>query len=106
MRHEPTEAEAKLWTQLRNRRFVSYKFRRQLPIGNYVADLACLSAKLIVEVDGSQHADSAYDVTRDAYLRAQGFRLLRIWNHDILARPDAVLDAVWNALQELRHGQE
>ncbi|MHA6692154.1 endonuclease domain-containing protein [Devosia sp. A449] len=106
MRHEPTEAEAKFWALLRNRRLVNYKFRRQLPIGDYIADFVGLSAKLIVELDGSQHADSTYDATRDAYLRAQGFHLLRLWNHDILARPDTVLDAVWNALnpaQEVPH---
>lgn len=100
MRHEPTEAEAKCWRLLRNRRFVNYKFRRQLPIGNYIADFVCLSSMLIIELDGSQHADSATDAIRDAYLRAQGFRLLRLWNNDILSRPDQVLDAVWTALQE------
>jgi very-short-patch-repair endonuclease len=99
MRHEPTDAERKMWLLLRNRRFVNYKFRRQLPIGDYIADFVCLSAKLIVELDGSQHAEASYDATRDAYLLGQGFRLLRLWNHDILARPEIVLDAVWNALQ-------
>ena len=94
MRHEPTEAEAKLWWLLRDRRLANFKFRRQLPIGSYIVDFVCLPAKLIVEADGSQHAESPYDTTRDAYLRAQGFRILHIWNHDILARPDAVLDAV------------
>ncbi len=88
-----------MWLHLRNRRFVNFKFRRQVPIDHYIADFVCFSARLIVELDGSQHADSTYDTIRDAYLRAQGFHLLRLWNHDILARPDAVLDAVWNALQ-------
>jgi very-short-patch-repair endonuclease len=101
MRHEPTEAERKMWLLLRNRRFVSYKFRRQLPVGSYIADFVCLSAKQIVELDGSQHAESTTDATRDAYLQAQDFRVLRIWNNDVLARPDSVLDAVWNALQEI-----
>ena len=100
MRRAPTEAEARCWTLLRNRRLVNFKFRRQLPIGDYIADFACLSAKLIVELDGSQHAESKHDIARDAYLRAQDFRILRVWNHDILARPDAVLDAVWAALHE------
>ena len=100
MRHEPTEAERRLWQLLRNRRFVAYKFRRQEPVDHYIADFVCYSARLIVEADGSQHAVSAYDLTRDAYLRAQGFRLLRIWNNDILARPDSVADAIWSALQE------
>jgi very-short-patch-repair endonuclease len=93
-----------MWLLIRNRRFVAYKFRRQVPVDHYIADFLCYNARLIVELDGSQHADSAYDVTRDAYLRAQGFRVLRIWNNDILARPDYVLEAVWNALQEPARG--
>ena len=100
MRHEPTEAERNLWLLLRNRRLVAYKFRRQVPVDHYIADFLCYSARLIVELDGSQHAESTTDATRDAYLHAQSFRLLRIWNNDVLARPDSVLDAVWNALQE------
>ena len=98
MRHEPTEAERKLWHLLRNRRFVNYKFRRQEPIDHYIADFVCYSARLIVEADGSQHAEPDYDLTRDAYLRAQGF-----WNHDILARPDSVADAIWATLTEPAH---
>jgi very-short-patch-repair endonuclease len=100
MRREPTEAEGKLWYLLRNRRFAQFKFRRQLPIGNYIADFVCLDARLIIEADGSQHAESERDLVRDAYLHAQGFRLLRLWNSDILARSDDVLDAIWAALHE------
>jgi very-short-patch-repair endonuclease len=100
MRHEGTEAEAKLWLLLRNRRFVGFKFRRQVPIDHYIADFLCFKARLIIELDGSQHAESTYDVRRDAYLKAQGFHILRIWNNDILARPDAVLEAVWAGLHQ------
>ena len=100
MRREPTEAEAKCWSLLRNRRFADFKFRRQLPIGDYIADFVCLDSHLIIELDGSQHAESTYDVRRDAYLKAQSFRILRIWNNDILARPDSVLEAVWAALHQ------
>ncbi|WP_332686819.1 endonuclease domain-containing protein [Devosia sp.] len=100
MRHAPTEAERQLWLLLRNRRLVDFKFRRQVPIDHFIADFVCFSARLIVELDGGQHAESTYDTARDAYLRAQGFRILRIWNSDILARPDAVLDAVWAAPHE------
>jgi len=99
MRHAPTEAETKLWTLLRNRRFAQYKFRRQLPVGDYVVDFVCLSHKLIIEADGSQHAENLRDLARDTYLRGQGFYLLRLWNNDILARPISVSDAVWAALQ-------
>ena len=100
MRHAPTEAEAKLWSVLRNRRFANFKFRRQLPIGDYIVDFVCLSHQLIVEADGSQHAESSGDAVRDTHLRAQGFGLLRFWNNDILARPAAVADAIWAALDE------
>jgi very-short-patch-repair endonuclease len=100
MRREPTEAERKLWSLLRNRRFVQYKFRRQLPIGDYIADFVCLSEKLIIEADGSQHAESPRDAVQDAYLHARGFRLLRLWNPDILARPHQVTDLVWATLHE------
>jgi very-short-patch-repair endonuclease len=99
MRREPTEAERALWLLLRNKRLVDYKFRRQVPIGPYIADFVCYGAKLIIEADGSQHAESQRDVARDDDLRRRGFRLLRLWNNDILADPDVVLDAIWNALQ-------
>ncbi len=100
MRRDPTDAEAKLWMLLRNRRFAQFKFRRQLPLGDYVVDFVCLSHKLIIEADGSQHADSPRDTIRDTYLRAQGFRLLRIWNNDILARTNSVADTIWATLQD------
>lgn len=100
MRHQPTEAEAALWRLLRNRRFPQFKFRRQLPVGNYIADFICLEARLIIEADGSQHAESPRDLTRDAYLRAQNFRLLRLWNNDVLSSPDAVSETIWAILHE------
>jgi very-short-patch-repair endonuclease len=100
MRHQPTDAERKLWQLLRNRRFAAFKFRRQEPIDHYIVDFVCYSARLVIEADGSQHAENARDAIRDAYLRAQGFHLLRLWNNDILARPDAVSDAIWAAVQE------
>jgi very-short-patch-repair endonuclease len=99
MRHTPTEVESNLWALLRNRRFAGYKFRRQMPLGTYIVDFACLSAKLIVEADGSQHADDARDTARDAYLTGQGFRVLRFWNNDILSQQDSVMETIWAALQ-------
>jgi very-short-patch-repair endonuclease len=98
MRRRPTEAEQRLWRLLRNRRFVAFKFRRQVPVDHYIVDFICFEARLIIELDGSQHAESERDQIRDAYLTAQGFRLLRIWNADLLGRPDHVLEAVWHAL--------
>ena len=89
-----TEAEARLWHELRGRRLDRIKFRRQVPIGIYVADFACLEAKLIVELDGSQHAESMHDRVRDADLKARGFRVLRFWNDDVLRELDSVCDTI------------
>jgi very-short-patch-repair endonuclease len=99
MRHEPTDAERSLWTLLRGRRFVGYKFRRQVPIGSYIVDVMCPDARLIVELDGSQHAESDYDAVRDEWLRARGYRVLRIWNNELNGNRNGVLEAIWNALQ-------
>jgi len=98
MRRNPTEAERALWRVLRNKRLAGWKFKRQQPLGRYIVDFVCFEARLIVEADGSQHLDSVHDARRDAWLQAQGFRLLRFWNNDILARPDGVLTAVLAAL--------
>jgi len=102
MRKEPTEAERKLWHLVRGRRFSGFKFRRQLAIGRYIADLVCLERRLIVEADGGQHAESTYDATRDAWLAEQGFRIRRFWNSDVVHKPDEVSDTLWADLtQEL-----
>ena len=100
MRSAPTEAERRLWALVRGRRLAAYKFRRQVPIGQYVVDVLCPDHKLVVELDGSQHADNVYDKTRDSWLEAQGFRILRVWNNDMLARPNTVLETIWANLQE------
>jgi very-short-patch-repair endonuclease len=89
-----------MWALQRNRRFADFKFRRQVPIGPYIADFACFSAKLIVELDGGQHADSLADAARDQDLSERGFRILRIWNNDLLLRQQSVSEFIWNALQE------
>ncbi|PBC08335.1 endonuclease domain-containing protein [Mesorhizobium sp. WSM3859] len=94
MRREPTEAEDRLWHELRGRRLDNIKFKRQVPIGRFVADFVCAEARLIVEIDGSQHAESRHDQERDAELKARGFRVLRFWNDDILRELDAVCDTI------------
>ncbi|RWL38657.1 endonuclease domain-containing protein [Mesorhizobium sp. M2E.F.Ca.ET.209.01.1.1] len=94
MRREPTEAEDRLWQELRGRRLDNIKFKRQVPMGRYVADFICAEAKLIVEIDGSQHAESRHDQERDAELKARGFRVLRFWNDDVLKELDAVCDTI------------
>ncbi len=97
LRRNSTEAEKLLWELLRNRRFAAFKFRRQVPVGPFVADFACFDAMLIIELDGSQHFESQRDAARDSELGRRGFHILRIWNND-LAAPDSVLDAIWHAL--------
>jgi very-short-patch-repair endonuclease len=94
LRRDMTEAEERLWRELRSRRLDRIKFRRQVPIGKYVADFACLEAKLIVEIDGSQHAESAHDAVRDAELKLRGFRVLRFWNDDVLRDLNGVCDTI------------
>jgi very-short-patch-repair endonuclease len=93
-----TTAERKLWSVLRNRG-LGAKFRRQVPIGPYVVDFAAVSERLVIEVDGGQHAESVRDVTRDHFLASQGFHVLRVWNHDVLANLEGVVDAVCRALK-------
>jgi very-short-patch-repair endonuclease len=99
MRRHPPDAERKLWSLLRSHRLAGWKFKRQQQIGDYIVDFACFDARLIVEADGSQHAGSAADVNRDAWLKAQGFRILRLWNNDILTNPNGVAAAIIAALE-------
>jgi len=98
MRANPTEAEKRLWSMLRDRRLAAFKFKRQQIILPYIVDLVCFSERLIIEADGSQHADNRNDARRDFYLRAQGFRLLRFWNNDVLGDSEVVATAIIAAL--------
>jgi very-short-patch-repair endonuclease len=100
LRTNPTEADRILWQHLRLRQFGGHKFRRQQPLGYYVVDFACLEKRLVVEVDGGQHnTQIAYDEQRAAWIEAQGFRVLRFWNHEIMQNIEAVKEAIWRALQ-------
>jgi very-short-patch-repair endonuclease len=90
LRTNMTDAEQKLWRALRSRS-VGPKFRRQVPLGPYVVDFVCFDSKLIVEVDGGQHADSVGDAKRDRYFSVQGYRVLRFWNNDVLKNLEGVL---------------
>ena len=94
MRREPTEAERIMWRVLRNEQLGRMKFRRQSPIGPYIVDFVCFEAQLIVECDGGQHAESGYDARRDAWLRSQGFTVLRFWNGEILENPNGVAEQI------------
>jgi very-short-patch-repair endonuclease len=94
MRKTMTEAELKLWNELRAHRLMGLSFRRQMPIDGYIVDFACPSQKIIVEVDGSQHADSQRDRTRDEALTSLGWSILRFWNDDVLRDIDSVCQHV------------
>jgi len=94
LRRDMTEAEARLWHELRDRKLDGIKFRRQVPVGSYVADFLCAEALLIVEVDGSQHGDSEHDRMRATALRERGFRVLRFWNDEVLRELDSVCDTI------------
>lgn len=90
LRQNATAAEKKLWSLLRDRRLEGWKFRRQVPLGNYVVDFYCSEAKLVVEADGGQHADWAKDALRTIWLNENGYRVKRYWNNDILANPESI----------------
>ena len=98
MRANPTAAERRLWSMLRDRRMASFKFKRQHVVAPYIVDFACLERSLIVEADGGQHADSVSDRQRDAYLHHKGFRVLRFWNNEVLENPGGVFEAIAAAL--------
>ncbi len=98
LRREATTVEKRMWRLLRDRRFGGVKFRRQAPIGPYIADFACLTHRLIVELDGSQHAESEKDKRRDSYFARQGWRVLRFWNAEVMENPDAVLWQIGRAI--------
>ncbi|MFN0192679.1 MAG: DUF559 domain-containing protein, partial [Aestuariivirga sp.] len=98
LRRNATDAERILWQQLRLLRERGFHFRRQAPIGKYIADFADFKSNTVVEVDGSQHLDSDYDKTRDAWLKSQGFHVMRFWNADVLENLEGVTDTIHHAL--------
>ena len=101
MRREPTDAESKMWLLLRDRRMSHLKFRRQVPFQSYILDFTCFEKRLVIEIDGSQHASSKRDAARSTALAAEGFRVLRYWNNDVLQTPEAVLEDILAKLAEL-----
>ncbi len=103
LRQGDNMAEAILWNELKAKRLGGYKFVRQMPIGPYFADFVCRSRKLVVELDGSQHADSAYDRRRDEIMRAQGYSVIRFWSADLSKDIAGVCETILAALDgELR----
>ncbi|WP_276118244.1 endonuclease domain-containing protein [Pararhizobium qamdonense] len=103
MRADATVAENLLWQAVRNRQLEGFKFKRQVPLDGYILDFVCFEARVIVEVDGSQHADNTRDLVRNAFFRGQGFRILRFWNDEVVQNLDAVCLAI---LAELKNTGE
>jgi very-short-patch-repair endonuclease len=94
LRQSDNEAEWKFWLEVRSRRLNGLKFVRQEPIGPYFADFACREGRLVVELDGSQHAGDQRDERRNAFMNAEGWSVARFWSHDVLRNPNAVLETV------------
>ena len=97
LRHGQTDAEALLWSRLRSRQIGGIKFRRQRPIGPYIADFACIESGLVIELDGGQHGEAdalLFDEKRAGYLSDFGFQTLRLWNNDVLLQTQAVLEKI------------
>ena len=101
LRRDMTEAEQRLWQMLRSRQTEGYRFRRQVPIGGFIADFVCHAARLIVEIDGGQHDPSSEaEASRTRFLEAEGYRVLRFWNNEVLDNPEGVRAAIADALHQ------
>jgi very-short-patch-repair endonuclease len=97
LRKEMTEAERKLWNRLRRQQLGGLRFRRQVPFDKYIVDFACFEVKIIIELDGSQHAiQVAYDEQRTKFLQSFGYKVLRFWNNEILGDIENVLQTIWD----------
>lgn len=95
LRTHQTEAEQRLWYHLRTRRFMGLKFKRQKPMGRYITDFVCMERRLIIEIDGGQHAEQLeYDQHRDVWLRSQGYTVLRFWNNEVMQQLEGVLEQI------------
>jgi very-short-patch-repair endonuclease len=102
LRQNRTEAEKRLWERLRRKRIDGFRFRQQAPLGKFVVDFVCFEPKLVVELDGGQHAEqAAYDERRTEWLESQGFRVLRFWNNEVFENIEGVEEAIQAALNSL-----
>jgi len=98
LRRASTEADARLWSCLRARQIEGAKFVRRYPIGPQIADFACREVRLVIELDGGQHADSTTDAARTELIEAYGYTVIRFWNNDVLAHTGGVLEEIRQAL--------
>ena len=104
LRKNQTDAERVLWRHLRTRNLMNLKFKRQVPIGDYIVDFLCYEKNLIIEVDGGQHAEQqVYDQKRKKWLESQGFKVIRFWNHDVLKNLDGVAEKILECCGEDPH---
>jgi very-short-patch-repair endonuclease len=103
MRRHSTDAEMLMWSRLRNRQVEGVKFRRQAPIGRYTADFVGASVRLVIEVDGGQHAQSEHDAERTAAIETAGYIVLRFWNNDVLTNIDGVIETIVSAIRVARN---
>jgi very-short-patch-repair endonuclease len=102
LRNNATPAERRLWQHIRNRQLSGTRFNRQVPIGPFICDFAARTAKLIIELDGGQHADrTVEDERRTRFLISRGYRVLRFWNHDVLENVDGVLSLIEVASKDM-----
>ena len=101
LRRQQTDAERILWFRLRGRRLAAWKFKRQVPIDRFIVDFVCADAKLVVELDGSQHAvRTRQDEERTAVLKAMGYLVLRFWNNDVMSNLEGVLQEILSTLNQ------
>jgi primosomal protein N' (replication factor Y) len=105
LRQHQTDTEIILWRILRNRRLGACKFRRRHPIGSYITDFASVEFRLVIEVDGGQHAESSHDERRTAWLDARGWRVVRFWNNDVLKNSDGVLAMILGEIALVTSGR-
>ena len=102
LRQNMTEAERRVWQVLRSHQMKGYKFRRQVPIGRYIADFVCHEARLIVEIDGGQpDRSSPREAERSEFLQNEGYRALRFWNNEVLANLDGVHETIADELSRI-----
>jgi very-short-patch-repair endonuclease len=103
LRRNQTEAEERLWNELRGRRLAAAKFVRQYQIGEFIADFACRSLRLAIELDGGQHSENERDAARTRVIEAYGYRVIRFWNNEVLENMDGVLQAISHELELARN---